>query len=310
MKLSIKRFKKTILLALPKAGKTSLWLLKIIIPVSLVVTLMQYFGLIQYIADYLGPLFSHIGLPGEASIVFLTSIFLPLYAPIAIIATLPLSSRDILLLAVMCLIAHNLFVETAVQAKTGSKFHMMFILRIVTAFVAAFLLNKILPPADTAHSSILAETEILTLTATLYSWLISSLYLILKIVLIITALMIMQAVLQEYKVLDALSRFFAPLMQVMGLPRSSSFLWLVAHLLGLAYGSAVMIEEVENGKLSLSDVNLLNYHVAVNHSTLEDTLLFVAIGVPFLWMAIPRFILSIIIVWGVRFLMRFKKKKQ
>ena len=122
--------------------------------------------------------------------------------------------------------------------------------------------------------------------------------------------MILQNILKEFKILDIISRSLAPLMSVMGLPRSCSFMWFVAHILGLTYGSAVLIDEVESGELSLRDANLLNYHIAVNHSTLEDTLLFVAIGVPVLWMIVPRFVLAILIVWIVRFLQRIKVRPE
>ena len=85
------RLKLSVLSALPKAKKTVIWLLKIIIPISLGVSILQYLGAIDLIAHYLTPLFSYIGLPGEAAIVFITSIFMSLYAPIAILATLLLS---------------------------------------------------------------------------------------------------------------------------------------------------------------------------------------------------------------------------
>jgi hypothetical protein len=92
----------------------------------------------------------------------------------------------------------------------------------------------------------------------------------------------------------------------MGLSTDSSFLWFIAQTLGLAYGSAIMIEDVENKTISLKDANLLNYHIAINHSLLEDTLLFVAIGVPAGWIISTRVILAILIVWCVRGISKLK----
>ena len=89
-------------------------------------------------------------------------------------------------------------------------------------------------------------------------------------------------------------------MQIMGLSRDSSFLWFVAQTLGLTYGSVVMIDAVENNEISARNADLLNYHIAVNHSLLEDTLLFVAIGVPAGWIIFPRILLAIVVVWSVR----------
>jgi hypothetical protein len=297
-----KRIKSAIVLALPKAGKTSLWLFKIILPISLGVSFLQYFGIIDIIAHYLSPIFSVVGLPGEAAVVFITSIFMSLYAPIAIIATLPLSPRDITILALMCLIAHNMIVETAVQSKTGSNYAVMFLLRIFAAFATAYVLNRLLPvTVGHAHAS---ETAVVyhSLGEMLKGWGVNTFWLIVKVLLIITGLMVLQSILNEFKVLDLISKPLSPLMALMGIPKNCTFLFLVAHILGLTYGSAIMIESVNNNELTKEDANLLNYHIAVNHSTLEDTSLFAAIGVPILWMIVTRFILAFVVVWFVRFL--------
>ena len=299
MNSTISRINTSIINAFPKAFKTIIWLLKIILPISLGVSLLQYWGIIAALSVYLTPLFSLVGLPGESAIVFITSIFMALYAPIAIITTLPLEIREITILALMCLISHNLIVETAVQKKTGSSALIMFSLRIISSFVTAFILNKILP-MNMGHEKIVEQSVTYTdLGSMLFGWLKSSGWLTLKISLIITGLMILQNILKEFNILDLLSKIFAPFMKVMGLSKNSSFLWFVAQILGLTYGSAVMIEEVENKEISPYDADLLNYHIAVNHSLLEDTLLFAAIGVPVLWMIIPRFILAVIILWSV-----------
>lgn len=305
-KLSNRLFS-SVLTALPKSGKTILWLLKIILPISLAVTLLQYWGVIAQMASVLTPLFSLIGLPGESAIVFISSIFLSLYAPIAILATLALDMREITILALMCLISHNMIVETAIQKKTGSSAFIMFTLRIVTSFVAAFLMNLILP-AQLGAAQVVEHQQVFTsIYELLLNWLSGSAWLILKITLIVSGLMILQNLLKEFKILQLISKTFAPLMRFMGLSADSSFLWFVAQILGLTYGSAVLIDEVERGEISRYNADLLNYHVAINHSLLEDTLLFVAIGVPAGWIIAPRVILAMAVVWGVRFIQRIKR---
>jgi hypothetical protein len=57
------------------------------------------------------------------------------------------------------------------------------------------------------------------------------------------------------------------------------------------------VDHVERGRLSRKNSDILNYHIAVSHSLLEDTLLFVAIGVCAWWITIPRVILAGIVVW-------------
>ena len=310
MTTTYKRLYNSTVNAFPKAGKTIWWLLKIILPISFAVSLLQYWGVIAFIATYLTPAFSLIGLPGESAIVFISSIFLSLYAPIAIIATLPLEMREITILALMCLITHNMIIETAIQKKTGSSAFIMFSLRVTTSFIAAYLLNLMLPEQIGSTHAIQENVVFTNFTDMLKSWFIGAGSLSLKIILIVTGLMILQNVLKEFKILDIISKIFTPLMRVFGLSANSSFLWFVAQTLGLTYGSAVMIEEVERNEISPFDANLLNYHIAINHSLLEDTLLFVAIGVPAGWMIAPRLILAIVVVWGVRFLLRMKSNSE
>lgn len=296
--------------AFPKAGKTIWWLLKIILPISILVSFLQYWGVITQIAGILSPVFSLIGLPGESAVVFITSIFLPLYGPIAIIATLPMDMRQITILALMCLISHNLFVETAIQKKTGSSALIMFFLRLSMSITGAFILNLLLPEHVGSGHTVQASLEFATVPDMLRDWAVNAGFLSLKIALIITGLMILQSILKEFNILAVISGIFAPIMRMMGLSDDSSFLWFVAQTLGLTYGSAVMIDEVQNKEITPQNANLLNYHIAINHSLLEDTLLFVAIGVPAGWIIGPRFILAILVVWSVRGITKLKFKKK
>jgi len=291
--------------------KTIWWLLKIITPISLIVSFLQYWGFISQLASMLSPAFSFIGLPGESAIVFITSIFLPLYGPIAIISSLPLDMREITILALMCLISHNLFVETAVQKKTGSSAFIMFFLRLGCSIIVAFILNQVLPEHVGISQTIQKSLVFSNIQDMLRNWLVSTGLLSLKISLIITGLMILQNILKEFNILIVIARIFAPLMNLFGLTDDCSLLWFIAQTLGLAYGSAVSIEAVESKTISLKNANLLNYHIAINHSLLEDTLLFVAIGVPVGWIVAPRLILAILVVWSVKGLTRlwFKRKE-
>jgi hypothetical protein len=289
------RLKSSILEALPKAQATIIWLIKLILPISLGVTILMHLGVIEYISNHLSPVFKIIGLRGEAAIVFLTSVFLTLYAPIAIIATLSLNMREITILATMCLISHNVFIESAIQQKTGSSGIVMFTVRIITSFVSAYILNLLLPHqmgSEIIHS---ANIKTLTFQQLLFSWSIDSIHLTIKM-----SLMILQSIMKEFKFIHLISKTLTPFMKLLGLSKNSSFLWIISQLIGLTYGSAILIEEVEKNEVSKYDANLLNFHIAINHSILEDNLLFVSIGVPIVWVFLPRLILAIALVWMIK----------
>jgi hypothetical protein len=295
-----KRLLKCVKDALPKAGKISLWLLKIILPVSLFVRFLQYSGALSYFAEFLNPLFNLIGLPGETAIVFLTSIFLPLYASIAVMTSLIITLREATILTLMCLLSHNLLVESAVQKKTGSSFWWMTTLRILMSIVVAFVLNKIMP-ASTVHFEVVTQPEVFSSVGEVFSaWFNTSVTLIITILLIVSVLMILQKLLEEYKLFDTISRPLRPFMKFFGMPEKASFLWIVGNVVGLAYGGAIMIEQIDNGMLSRNDVNVLNHHLAISHSLLEDTLLFVALGISFWWIVLTRMGFAFVVVWCFR----------
>ena len=297
----INRLFKCVRLALPRSLSICLWLLKVMLPISLAVRVLQYVGVIDWLAGYLSPVFSYIGLSGDSAFVFLTSIFLPLYPTIAVMTTLTLTLREATILAVMCLISHNLPVECSVAHKTGSRFGEIVAFRIAMSFVAAVALNWLLPQSDAPFNFLAsATTEVTSWGMLLMQWLTSSLSLIVTIVLIVTALMVLQRVLEEFGWMHRIAHSLSPLMRLFGLPSGCSLLWLTGNVVGMAYGAAIMIDEVEEGRLTREEANLVNHHLGVSHSLLEDTMLFVAMGISFWWICLTRLVLAMIAVWTMR----------
>ncbi len=296
--------------ALRKSLRTTLWLLKIIIPISLFVRLLDYSGLLAYFAEYLNPIFMHLGLPGSSAIVFITSIFLPLYAPAAIIISLPITLRELTILALMCQIAHNLPVESAIQAKTGTPFWAMVILRIFMSIAVAVLLNKILP--QDMGMPLFTQTEansIVSISGLLTAWLIGSLKMGILIFVIIVSLNFLYLILEKYKLINRISQSIHPLLRFFGLPEDTAFLWLIGYIVGLAYGGAMMIDQLSEGKVSREDIQLLNYHLAMSHSIIEDNFIFVALGVSFGWILAVRLSIAFVVVWFRKFYLSLFCKK-
>ncbi len=300
-------FKRIIAPSLKKSAHTSIWLLKLILPISLAFRLLDYSGLLVYIADFLNPIFIHLGLPGSTAIIFITSIFLPLYAPLAIITSMTITLRELTILALMCQIAHNLPVESAIQAKTGTSFWAMFSVRIFMSILIGFILNLILPLEMGMPSFLQTSIEVLnSLSDVFIAWGITSLRITILIVAIITILMVTYRVLEEYNLINRLSNSIEPILKFFGLPTSTAFLWLIGYIVGLAYGGALMIDQMKEGKVTKAEGSLLNYHLAISHSVLEDNLLFVALGVSIWWILATRLIAAWFVVWLRRLFLDFK----
>ena len=305
------QFSKNILIpALKKSGSTSLWLLKMILPISLVVRLLGYYGVLEYLATYLDPLFVYLGLPGSTAIVFLTSIFLPLYAPLAIITSMSITLRELTILALMCQIAHNLPVESAIQGRTGTTFRGMTILRIVMGVIAGFILNQLLPKE--MGMPLFIQTDIVAVNSIgelLLVWLKSSLSIAILIAAIVFSLNLLYNILNQNNLITKLSKLLSPVLKIFGLPEKTGFLLLIGYIVGLAYGGALMMDQMKDGQVSRTDANLLNHHLALSHSVIEDNLLFVALGVSIWWILGVRLTLAWIVVWSRRFILNLQNGK-
>lgn len=301
------RLFKCVKTSLPQGTKTAIWLLKLTIPVSFAVFLLNVFGILEVIAGWVAPLFKLIGLSGQASVVLITSIFTNIYSVIAVMTTLGTGHREGTILAVMCLISHALIVETAIQKKTGSKPWRMILTRLTASFIAAWGLNLVLPAEEGGLAQIHAQAITDFVPAFLH-WLKDMAITSVRILVLVNLLLILQRILNEFGLIKWILMSFIPLLRVLGLPANTGFLWMVAYTLGLSYGGAIMISQSEEGKLSRTDADLLNHHIAVSHSQLEDPLLFVSIGYNYAWLFIPRILLAMAFVWIRRFELWIKKK--
>ena len=284
---------------LPSTTKTCIWLLKITVGVSFAIMFLKYFKILPVISEFLAPLFNRIGLPGEAALPFVTGFFVNVYAAISVMVSLDLDVRALTILSTMVLCAHNMITETAVQKKTGTSAVRIVITRTISAFTLAFLLNKLLP-GEMAAVTAAAYQDVPEFTVLLKEWFLSTLSVVVKMTVLIYSLAILQKILSEYGVIRWISKFLKYFLALFGLPARTSFLWIVANTLGLAYGAAVMMEEVESGEVTGRDVDLLNTHICISHSNLEDLLLLTALGAVWYVMLLSRWFASFVLVWELR----------
>ena len=273
--------------SLKPAVKTTSWLLKIMIPISFAVCLAQYYGIIAWCAQWLNPLFCHIGLPGASSIAFLTGATSTTYAALAVMMTMELTLRQATIIAIMVLICHALPLECTVNKKVGSKPFRMAFLRICGALLASVYLNLVLPEMPEPFSALTISAENATIYEVLRGWLWSTVKLSAMIFAIIYALMFIQRAMERFGLMEKLVKPLSPIMVLFGLPRDAAYLWLVGNVLGISYGSAVMLDLEEEGKISREEANEVNYH-----------LVFATAGVSALWILSTRLLFALLLVWG------------
>ena len=310
----MERFKRVVKQAAPRAFKTIWWIFKITATVSFIMFLLKYTGILTWIATAVSPVFHIFGLPGDAALAYVSAYFINIYSGIAVISTLDMTVRQITILGTMNLAAHAMVAETAIQKKTGTPVIHMVIVRTLASLTLGIVMNLVLPgrPEYTADTIALSEIPFLNIQGELWPmflvWLKGLARLTVWMTTLILLLNIMQRALYEYGIMNKISRFFSPLLTVFGLPKETTFLWIVANVIGLLYGSAAIMDEMERGKISDRSILLLNTHIGVSHSNLEDLMLFSAIGGVWYWMLLFRWALVTILVWSLR--LYFKLARQ
>jgi spore maturation protein SpmB len=118
-------------------------MVKVIVPFYLLVELLRYFGFISLIGHACGPFMGLFGLPGESALALVAGYTANLYAALAVLTPLHLSSRDVTTVALMLGISHSLPVETSVMRKTGVNAWFLLLVRMVLSLVVGIVLNLI-----------------------------------------------------------------------------------------------------------------------------------------------------------------------
>ena len=310
----MEKFKNVVKQAAPRALKTIWWIFKITATVSFIMFLLKYTGILTWIATAVSPVFHIFGLPGDAALAYVSAYFINIYSGIAVISTLDMTVRQITILGTMNLAAHAMVAETAIQKKTGTPIKHMVIVRTLASITLGIVMNLILPgrPQFSEQVISLSEVPFLNIQGEFWPlflvWLKGLARLTVWMTTLIFLLNIMQRALYEYGIMNKISRFFSPLLTVFGLPKETTFLWIVANVIGLLYGSAAIMDEMERGKISDRSILLLNTHIGISHSNLEDLTLFTAIGGVWYWMLLFRWALVTILIWSMRLYYRITSR--
>jgi spore maturation protein SpmB len=302
--------------SLRKSIEASWAVVAVMLPVSLGVTLLQHLGWLERMADLLAPLMRLLSLPAEASFALLAAALVNLYAGIAVMATLPLGARDINVIAVMMLVCHNLIVESAVQSKTGVRGLRIAFFRIAAALVIGFCLSRLLPAGmELAGAGVAAAAPAGgTLGEALAAWGRQNAALVLKIVLIVTAINIASDLMRFFGLFGPLTTLLRPVTFLLGLPKQVSLMWVAGAFFGLAYGAGVLIGEARSGNMDRDSLLRLNISLGICHSLVEDTLLFMAVGGSLFWLLAPRMAAAALAVWlqvaAARILARLRSRRR
>jgi len=297
MQIRNNKLKDSLTSGFAKGWSGFVWMLKILLPISFLTFLLAWSGLINRLDFILEPVMGLVGLPPMAAIPLIAGLLTGPYGAIAAMASLPLTIDQMTLVAIFLLISHNLIQEGVIQSQSGLSFLTATLFRlvasIVTVMVASWFMGSETTTGVLANHQVIIQDQFLPMFK---AWAIETVILSGKILVIIVTLMIILEVMKSYRLIDHIVHAMAPLLKVHGLGKETGFLWLTAVTFGLTYGAAVIVEEVKEGHLSKDQLERLHISIGINHSVIEDPLLFLSLGLGIFWMIVPRLAAAIIAV--------------
>ncbi len=287
--------------ALRDAGRISLDLYKIMIPVIIGVKILKELDLISLLAVPLAPLMELTGLPADMGLVWATAILTNIYGGILVYVALPpgpdpLTVAQVTVLSTMILIAHNIPVEGRITQKCGVGFWGQALLRMGGALVCGMLMHHFF-----SACGMLAEPGRAVFTAgpadaSLVGWALGEAKNLVMIFGVILALIILMRVLGRLRITDLFERLLAPVLGLMGIGRKAATITVIGLVMGLAYGGGLILMEVKGGRLSRRDVFSSLSLMSLSHALIEDTLLMTLIGASVQGTFFGRLLFSMIVV--------------
>jgi hypothetical protein len=292
------RVRRSVETGVQKGWAGLIWLLKILVPVSFFTALLVHFQLLSYINFLLEPLMSLIHLPASAAVVLVVGLFTGIYGTVAALSVMPFAMDHMILIAVFTLISHNLIQEGLVQARSGIGFFTASAFRLVMAFVVTFACGSIMGEGpEVSGMAGVKASDVGPFLPMLGTWALDTVKLCVEVFCIIMFIMIALELAKTFYLIERVTRAATPLVRFMGLDRSCTMLWMTAAIFGLAYGSAVIMEETRTQPFEKSALTRLHLSIGVNHAMVEDPVLFLPLGLPVLWLWLPRLAAAFIVAW-------------
>jgi hypothetical protein len=282
---------------LAKGWRSFLWVLKLILPISLLTVLFEYSGILGYLDSLLAPLMGFMGLPSMAAFPIVAGALAGVYAAVGALAVLPLTQAQMTLVAIFVLIAHMLIQEGIIQARSGFHLGKATVVRlsaaVATVTLCSFFIDTGVDPVTAAPAVAAVRPG---LAEMLGHWFIDMAWLSLKILWIVMSIMIGLAWMRRFNLVPLLVRWMRPVLALLGLGPRVGVLWLSAVLFGVTYGAAVIVEEFRAGSFEHHEIERLHVSIGINHSMVEDPLLFLPLGIGIFWLYVPRFVAAMVAV--------------
>ncbi len=127
---------------------------------------------------------------------------------------------------------------------------------------------------------------------------------IVQLVAIVIPLMTVIQILKERHWIEAVSRWMAPATKMLGMSANTSLTLAAGFVFGLAYGAGVMIQAAKEDGVSKRDLTLAFIFLVSCHAVVEDTLIFVPLGISVWPLLFIRLVTAVLLTMAVAFVWR------
>lgn len=280
-----------------------LWIqvLKMMIPISLGVKVLEEFGLIEWVGALLEPIMILVGLPGVMGLVWAITLFTNLWAGallfVVLAGTVDMTSAQVTVLGIMMLMAHGLPIELRMVQKCGVSVLFSLVLRVFSAIILAVIFNHIF----TYYGLLSEPAQILignvnNIDASLTAWVYHQLESYAFVFIMLAFLVFLMDVLKRYGLIHKIGVLLSPYLSLMGVSKKCAPITFLGMTLGLVYGGALLLRELEKNDMDEDDVLVSVTSMNLFHSLIEDSMIIFLMGGALFWIVVVRFIFTAIVM--------------
>ncbi|MEM5527592.1 hypothetical protein WN093_02060 [Gammaproteobacteria bacterium AS21] len=274
-------------------------LFKVMIPILIVIKVLEEFGAIILLSEFIAPLMQSVGLPSSMGLVWATTLLTNIYGGLIVLVSLDtqLSVAQASVLGSMMLLAHSLPIEAAIAKKAGVSLWITLLVRIGGSLVLAWLLHNIYQ-----SSGVLAQpAQILWTPDTQYdpsymAWALDQLVNLVMVFVVIAVLLFSLKILKLLGIEKLMAVVLRPFLRLLNIGDEAINLTIIGITLGLSFGGGLLINEARKGHIKARDIFTAIMLLNLLHSLIEDTLLILLIGADFNTIFWGRLVFSLVVV--------------
>ena len=288
-------------------------LLKVILPVVIVIRALELIGAIPFLAKFLEPLTSFIGIDGSLGLVWMAAILVNIYAGLAAFASLQAifdySVAETTILGLIILIAHSLPIEVAIAKKSRISWIFNLSFRFINAIVAGKILNLLFTKYELFNEPNQSVLQVPNELVSNFEWATLQIQNFFIIFLIIFFIISTINVLKAFGVWSFIIHIMKIPLSYLGMSEKVANIILIGLTLGISFGGGFLIEESKKNNISKKDILLSLSFLSLCHSIIEDTILILLLGSHISGILFFRFIYTVIIILLMKILLETKMQK-